>query len=167
MNIVTVTSVAGDLNCMNLLQNYVDKVPRDIFIVSFFFITVTNGNNLNTHQLGTGYIIIYLCHVYSLAFKKNEVDLIDRHGRHSIQIRRRKRQPTPVLLPGESQGRGSLVGCGLWGHTESDTTEATQQQYGLSERKKKKSVDSIQYVFIDVINSYKLNNLTFILCFKG
>ena len=41
---------------------------------------------------------------------------------------RRKRQPTPVFLPGESQGRGSLVGCRLWGHTESDTTEATQQQ---------------------------------------
>ena len=32
--------------------------------------------------------------------------------------------PTPVFLPGESQGRGSLVGC-LWGRTESDTTEAT------------------------------------------
>ena len=41
---------------------------------------------------------------------------------------RRKWQPTPVLLPGESQGRGSLVGCRLWGRTESDTTEATQQQ---------------------------------------
>ena len=40
---------------------------------------------------------------------------------------RRKWQPTPVFLPGESQGRGSLVGCHLWGHTESDTTEATQQ----------------------------------------
>ena len=38
---------------------------------------------------------------------------------------RRKWQPTPVLLPGESQGRGSLVGCRLWGRTESDTTEAT------------------------------------------
>ena len=38
---------------------------------------------------------------------------------------RRKRQPTPVFLPGESQGRGSLVGCRLWGCTESDTTEAT------------------------------------------
>ena len=38
---------------------------------------------------------------------------------------RRKWQPTPVFLPGESQGRGSLVGCHLWGHTESDTTEAT------------------------------------------
>ena len=35
---------------------------------------------------------------------------------------------TPELLPGESQGRGSLVGCCLWGHTESDTTEATWQQ---------------------------------------
>ena len=29
----------------------------------------------------------------------------------------RKWQPTPVLLPGESQGRGSLVGCHLWGRT--------------------------------------------------
>ena len=38
---------------------------------------------------------------------------------------RRKWQPTPVFLPGESQGRGSLVGCRLWGNTESDTTEVT------------------------------------------
>ena len=38
---------------------------------------------------------------------------------------RRKWQPTPVFLPGESQGRGSLVGCHLWGRTESDTTEVT------------------------------------------
>ena len=38
---------------------------------------------------------------------------------------RRKWKPTPVFLPGESQGRGSLVGCRLWGCTESDTTEAT------------------------------------------
>ena len=41
---------------------------------------------------------------------------------------RRKWQPTPGFLPGESQGRGSLVGCHLWSHTESDTTEAMQQQ---------------------------------------
>ena len=41
---------------------------------------------------------------------------------------RRQWQPTPVFLPGESQGRGSLAGCRLWGRTESDTTEATQQQ---------------------------------------
>ena len=38
---------------------------------------------------------------------------------------RRKWQPTPVFLPGESQGRGSLVGCHPLGRTESDTAEAT------------------------------------------
>ena len=36
---------------------------------------------------------------------------------------RRQWHPTPVLLPGKSHGRGSLVGCRLWGCTESDTTE--------------------------------------------
>ena len=41
---------------------------------------------------------------------------------------RRKWQPTPVFLPGESQGWGSLLGCRLWGRTESDTTEVTEQQ---------------------------------------
>ena len=38
---------------------------------------------------------------------------------------RRKWQPTPVFLPGESQAWRSLVGCCLWGLTELDTTEAT------------------------------------------
>ena len=41
---------------------------------------------------------------------------------------RRKWQRTPVFLPGESQGWGSLVGCRLWGCTESDMTKVTQQQ---------------------------------------
>ena len=36
---------------------------------------------------------------------------------------RRKWQPTPLFLPGEPQRQGSLVGCHLWGRTESDTTE--------------------------------------------
>ena len=38
---------------------------------------------------------------------------------------RRKWQPAPVFLPGESQGQRSLVDCSLWGRTESDMTEAT------------------------------------------
>ena len=42
-----------------------------------------------------------------------------------VQEGRMQWQPTPVFLPGESQGQRSLVGCHLWGHTESDTTEAT------------------------------------------
>ena len=41
---------------------------------------------------------------------------------------RRQWHSIPVLLPGESQGRGSLEGCSPWGHTESDTTEVTEQQ---------------------------------------
>ena len=41
---------------------------------------------------------------------------------------RRKWQPTPVFLPGESQGLGSLVGCCLCGRTELDMTEVTEQQ---------------------------------------
>ena len=39
--------------------------------------------------------------------------------------RRRRWHPTPVLLPGKSHGQRSLVGCRLWGHTGSDTTEVT------------------------------------------
>ena len=41
---------------------------------------------------------------------------------------RRKWQPIPVFLPGESQGQRRLVGCHLWGCTELDTTEVTQRQ---------------------------------------
>ena len=36
---------------------------------------------------------------------------------------RRKWQPTPVFLPGESHGQRSLVGNSSWGHKELDTTE--------------------------------------------
>ena len=39
---------------------------------------------------------------------------------------RGKWQPILAFLPGESQGWWSLVGCHLWGRTESDTTEVTQ-----------------------------------------
>ena len=42
---------------------------------------------------------------------------------------RRKWQPTPVFLPRENLDRGAWwVGCHLWGRTQSDTTEVTQQQ---------------------------------------
>ena len=46
---------------------------------------------------------------------------------------RRKWQPTPVFLPGESQGQRSLVGGRLWGCTESDTTEVTAAAAAVSE----------------------------------
>ena len=45
--------------------------------------------------------------------------------KHQAYSTEKAMDPTPVLSPGKSQGWGSRVGCRLWGHTESDTTEAT------------------------------------------
>ena len=45
--------------------------------------------------------------------------------------RRRQRHPTPVLLPGKSHGRRSLVGCSPWGWEESDMTERLHFQFSL------------------------------------
>ena len=45
---------------------------------------------------------------------------------------RRQWHPTPVLLPGKSHGRRSLVGCSPWGHEESDTTEQLHFRFSLS-----------------------------------
>ena len=45
---------------------------------------------------------------------------------------RRQWHPTPVLLPGKSHGRRSLVGCSLWGHEESDMTERPHFHFSLS-----------------------------------
>ena len=46
--------------------------------------------------------------------------------------RRRRWHPTPVLLPGKSHGRRSLVGCSPWGREESDTTERLHFHFSLS-----------------------------------
>jgi len=48
-----------------------------------------------------------------------------------LVIRRRQWHPTPVLLPGKSHGRQSLVGCSPWGHEESDTTERLPFHFSL------------------------------------
>ena len=45
---------------------------------------------------------------------------------------RRQWHPTPVLLPGKSHGRRSLVGCSPWGREESDTTERLHFYFSLS-----------------------------------
>ena len=51
---------------------------------------------------------------------------------HLAHLRRRQWHSIPVLLPGKSHGRRSLVGCRLWGHTESDTTEQLHFHFSLS-----------------------------------
>ena len=49
-----------------------------------------------------------------------------------IPTRRRRWQPTPVLLPGKSHGWRSLVGCSPWGRYESDVTERLHFHFSLS-----------------------------------
>ena len=49
-----------------------------------------------------------------------------------VDVRRRQWQPTPVLLPGKSLGRRSLVGCSQWSLEESDTTERLHFHFSLS-----------------------------------
>ena len=51
---------------------------------------------------------------------KLESRLLGEISTTSNMQQRRQWHPTPVLLPGESQGQGSLMGCRLWGHTELD-----------------------------------------------
>ena len=65
---------------------------------------------------------------------------------------KRKWQPTPVFLPGEFQGWGSLVGCRLWSHTESETTEVTQQQ----------QQHTYIHIWVTTFGFYKLHSLAYI-----
>ena len=50
----------------------------------------------------------------------------------AIEKWRRQWHPTPVLLPGKSHGRRSLVGCSPWGREESDMTEQLHFHFSLS-----------------------------------
>ena len=74
-------------------------------------------------------------HPELVSFRMDWLDLLAVHGtlksllqHHSSKasiLHAQLSSPTPVFLPWEFQGQGSLVGCHLWGRTESDTTEAT------------------------------------------
>ena len=63
--------------------------------------------------------------LWSMGSRRVWHDLVTSLSLFTFTRWRKKWQPTPVFLPGESQGQGSLVGCHPWGRTESDTTEAT------------------------------------------
>ena len=94
---------------------------------------------LNYHGEGNGTPLQYSClenpmdagacqaAVHGVA--KSWTQLSDFTSLFTLMHWRRKWQPTPVFLPRESQGWGSLMGCHLWGRTELDTTEATWRQH--------------------------------------
>ena len=73
------------------------------------------------------YYVSYLPHTITLGKSKQarSKDLFRGVARWNQFSDTSIQKPTPVFLPGESQGQGSLVGCRPLGCTESDMTEAT------------------------------------------
>ena len=57
----------------------------------------------------------------------NDRQLVNGYTKYGLQW-----HPTPVLLPGTSHGRRSLVGCSPWGREESDMTERLHFHFSLS-----------------------------------
>ena len=75
----------------------------------------------------------YIKHVQFSSVQFSGSVMSDSLRPHELQHdRRRQWHPTPVLLPGESHGRRSLVGCSSWGCEESDTTERLSSSSSLS-----------------------------------
>ena len=78
----------------------------------------------------------FIVKVYSITVPNWElsftVSVVPKLDRLDKLCRRRQWHPTPVLLPGKSHGRRSLVVCHLWGCTESDTTERLHFHFSLS-----------------------------------
>ena len=82
------------------------------------------GTSYLSEVTGVQYFLVHF--KWKIRMPASQIDQFQMQELHLLVFTwRRQWQPTPVLLPGESQGRGSLVGCCLWGRTESDTTEAT------------------------------------------
>ena len=75
-----------------------------------------------------------------------------------------------ATLPGESQGQGSLVGCRLWGRTESDTTEATQQQQQHFQFYKRENNISLSFIYLsccfEECHLFAINLFTDMVVFK-
>ena len=80
---------------------------------------------LNYFGLAENLPISHIC-LCSCSAKSKNTELI------SCQHQRRKWHPTPVLLPGKSHERRSLVGCSPWGRKESDMTEQLPFHFSLS-----------------------------------
>ena len=98
----------------------------EILVVFIVKINVKiNICSLNSQVLGTTLEKAMAPHSSTLAWKIPWTDPLTSLSLFTFLHWRRKWQPTPVFLPGESQGRGSLAGCRLWGRTESDTTDVT------------------------------------------
>ena len=96
--------------CMHSHNTYI-HVLTDTYIPTTCIETQNINAIIDTHIYTHAYTYIYLALVCSQS---------------------RQWHPTPVLLPGKSHGRKSLVGCSLWGRKELDTTERLHFYFSLS-----------------------------------
>ena len=104
---------------------YAEKMWRNQLLLRCSFLSGKIINCLDTWS-GTPFFFFF-------SFPGKILELPNLHNHfHLDNTWRRKWQPTPVLLPGKSHGRRSLVGCSPWGHEESDTTEWLHFHFSLS-----------------------------------
>ena len=76
-------------------------------------------------------VVMYGCESWTIKKAEPRIDALELWCCRTL-LRRRQWHPTPVLLPGKSRGRRSLVGCSSWGRYESDTTERLHFHFSLS-----------------------------------
>ena len=108
-------------------------------------LTVFNDFRAATVYLAYTNQLIWASHPKSPGFEEPQVPVYPHKVRRSPwytwhcylmmpteHYQRRQSHPTPVLLPGKSHGRRSLVGCSPWGREESDTTEGLHFHFSLS-----------------------------------
>ena len=96
--------------------------PRDGTHVSY--VSCTGSSFFTTKGKRKSLVLSRLSDAHSW----HDADFAPHLQRSGPLLWRRKWQPTPVFLSGESQGQRSLVGCRLWGRTESDMTEVTYEE---------------------------------------
>ena len=92
-----------------MLVSYIAGRFFAIYAILCIHISPTSGASIPPkviieHQ--AGFPVLYSCFLPTLYFIPDSV----------CMLRRRQWHPTPVLLPGKSHGRRSLVGCSPWGH---------------------------------------------------
>ena len=103
-----------------------DMLPTRCLWLNHFYFLEGNGNPLQGKSLpGKSHGQRSLVGLQSMVSLRVGHDWVTSLSLFTVMHWRRKWQPTPVFLSGESLGRQSLVCCHLWGCTESDTTEVT------------------------------------------
>ena len=97
-------------------QNF-KTLPLFITLIQIIYQSIHNRAMLDSIQ----YILKFIIYIYLFSSTQLLLEQII----HTFQdyFRRRRWHPTPVLLPGKSHGRRSLVGCSPWDREELDTTE--------------------------------------------